>query len=86
MGGGGGGVHSSGLLGDVPFHMDSGGDSFIWGQSQLGISLGELQYQFLAQLANLGPKPVKVNLPNCHREACRIKFYQIVTSDDLTSL
>ena len=56
------------------------------GKSQLGISLGGLQYQFLAQLANSGPKSVKVNLTNYHREVCKIKFYQIVTSDVLTSL
>ena len=49
-------------------------------------SLGGLLYQFLAQLANAGPKSVEVNLTNCHREVCRIKFYQIVTSDVLTSL
>ena len=61
-------------------------DSFIWGKSQLGISLERLQYQFLAQLANPGPKSVKVNLRNCHREVCRIKFYQIVVSDMLTSV
>ena len=29
---------------------------------------------------------IKVNLTNCHREVYRIKFYQIVTSDVLTSL
>ena len=73
---------SGGLL----FHMDNGGDSIIWGKSQLGISLGELQHQFLAQLANTGPKSVKVNLTNCRREVCQIKFYEIVTSDVLTSL
>ena len=49
-------------------------------------SLGGLPYQFLAQLANAGPKSVEVNLTNCHREICRIKFYQIATSDVLTSL
>ena len=32
-----------------------------------GISLGGLQYHFLTQLANAGPKSVKVNLTNCHR-------------------
>ena len=31
-------------------------------------------------------KSIKVNLTNCHREVCRIKFYQIVTSHVLTSL
>ena len=40
----------------------------------------------VTQLANAGPKSVKVNLTNCHREVCRIKFYQIATSDVLTSL
>ena len=43
-------------------------------------------YQFLTRLANAGPKSVKVNLTNCHREVYRIKFYQIATSDVLTSL
>ena len=68
------------------FSYEQWGDSFIWGESQLGISLWGLQYQFLAQLANAGPKSVQVNLTNCHREVCRIKFYQIVTSDVLRSL
>ena len=58
------------------------GNSFVWGESQLGISLGGLQYQFLAQLANAGPKSIEV-LTNCHREVCTIKF---VASDVLTSL
>ena len=49
-------------------------------------SLGGLQYQFLAQLANAGPKTVQVNSTNCHREVCKIKFYQIVTSDVILSL
>ena len=65
--------------GGLPFHIDSveGGGYFIWGESQLGISLGGLQYQFLAQLANAGPKSSEFNklsqrslqnqiLPNCH--------------------
>ena len=38
------------------------------------------------QLANAGPKFVKKSLTNCHREVCRIKFYQIATSDVLKSL
>ena len=67
------------------FSYGQWGDSIIWGKSQLGISLGELQYQFLAQLANARPKSVKVNLTNCRREVCKIKFYEIVTSDVLTS-
>ena len=72
----------------MPFHMDSRGLLCMghMGESQLGISLGGLQYQFLAQLANAGPKSVKVNLTDCHREVCKVKFYQIVTSDVLTSL
>ena len=32
-----------------------GGDSFVWEESQLGVSLGRLQYQFLAQLAKQDP-------------------------------
>ena len=47
---------------------------------------GGLQYQFFSQLANAEPKSVKVNLTNCHRKICKIKFYQIVTSDVLISL
>ena len=54
-----------------------GGGYFIWGESQLGISLGGPQYQFLAQLANAEPKSSEFNklsqrslqnqiLPNCH--------------------
>ena len=67
------------------FSYGQWGDSFIWG-SQLGICLGGLQYKFLAQLANTGPKSVKVNITNCHGEICKTEFYQIVTSDVLTSL
>ena len=52
-------------------------DSFIWEESQLGISLGGLQYQFLAQLANAGPKSVKVNLTNYHREFCKSNFIKL---------
>ena len=72
--------------GGSAFSYGQWGDSFIWGESQLGISLGGLLYQYLAQLANAGPKSVKVNLINCHRGVCRINFYQIVTSDVLISL
>ena len=56
------------------------------GDSELSISLGGLLYQFLTQLANAGSKSVKLNLTNCYREVCKIKFYHIVTSDVLTSL
>ena len=44
-------------VGGMPFHMDSRGLLCMghMGESQLGISLGGLQYQFLAQLANGGP-------------------------------
>ena len=61
---------------------------FLWtvGEVQLGIFLGRLQYQFLTQLTNAGPKSVKLNLTNCYKEVCRIKFYQIATSDVLISL
>ena len=87
MGGwwGGRGVIFQGQWG-YAFLYGQWGDFYIWGESQLGISLGGLQYQFLAQLANAGPKSVKVNLTECHREVCRIKFFQIATSDVLTFL
>ena len=78
-----GGCHFSGSAG-VCLFLWLVGDSFIWGESQLGISLGRFRYQFLTQLANAGPKSVKVNSTNSHREVCRIKFYQIATSDVLT--
>ena len=71
------------------FFRASGESAFScgkWGESKLQISERGLQYQFLAQLANAGPKSVKVNLTNCYREVCRIKFYQIATFDVLTSL
>ena len=89
IGEGGGGSFFS-ASGGLSFHMDMGGEYFfIWRyasyETKLGISLGGLQYQFLAQLANGRPKSVKVNLTNCHREVCTIKFYQIVTYDVLTS-
>ena len=71
----GGGIILQGQCGGgCAFSYGQWGDSFIWDESQLGISLGGLQYQFLAQLASAGPKSV-VNLTNCHREVCRIKFY-----------
>ena len=85
MGGRGGGLLFRASGGSV-FSYGQWGHSFIWGKSQLGISLGGPQYQFLAQLTNAGPNCVKVNLTNCHREVCRIKFHQTVTSDVLTSL
>ena len=85
MGGGSFSRISGGGRGSV-FSYGQWEDSFIWGESQFWISLGGPQYQFLVQLANAGPKSVKVNLANCHREVCRIKFYQIVTFDVLTSL
>ena len=75
----------SGPVRGLPFHMDNGGTP-SYGGVIIRDSLGGLQYQFLAQLANAGPKSVEVNLTNCHREICRIKFYQIATSDVLTSL
>ena len=67
---------------------------FIWTMERLfcmgGVTIrdfpGGLQYQFFAHLANAGPKSVKVNLTNCHRKICKVKFYQIVTSDVLISL
>ena len=68
------------------FIWTMGGLLHMGGGSQLGISLGGLLYQYLAQLANAGLKSVKVNLINCHRGVCRINFYQIVTSDVLISL
>ena len=77
----------------VSFFRASGGsassygqwaDSFRWGESQLGILLGGIQYQFLAQLASTGSKSVEVNLTNCDIKICRSKFYQILTSDILT--
>ena len=81
-----GGVGGGGSLfrasGRSAFLYGQWGNSFVWGESQLGISLGGFQYQFLAQLANAGPKSIEV-LTNCHREVCTIKF---VASDVLTSL
>ena len=70
----------------VCFFLWTMGGLLYMGESQLGISLGGLQYQYLAQLANTGPKSVKVNLTNCHGEICKTEFYKIVTSDVLTSL
>ena len=53
----------------MPFHMNSGGTP-SYGGSHNGS-----QCQFLARLASAGPKFVEVNLTNCQREVCRIKFY-----------
>ena len=53
----------------LPFHMNSGGTP-SYGGSHNGS-----QCQFLARLASAGPKFVEVNLTNCQREVCRIKFY-----------
>ena len=60
---GGRGVHSSGPVGGVTFHMNP---------FPLG---GGLQYQFPVQFTSTGPKSVEVNLTSCQREVCRIKFY-----------
>ena len=65
--------------------MDNGGTP-LYGGVRIKYFPGGLQYQFLTQLANAGPKSVKLNLTNCDREVCKIKFYYIVTSDVLTSL
>ena len=57
------------------------GNSFIWGiwgESQLGISLGVTPVPISCQIGKC--RSMKVNLTNCHREVCRIKLYQIVTS------
>ena len=48
--------------------------------------LGETPVPISCPISKARPKSAKVNLTNCHREICRIKFYQIVTSDVLTSL
>ena len=47
---------------------------------------GETPVPISCPISKARPKSAKVNLTNCHREICRIKFYQIVTSDVLTSL
>ena len=63
------------------------GDSIIcvtWWESQLGICLGWTPVPISCQTGKC--RFIKVNLTNCHREVCRIKFYQIDTSDVLTSL
>ena len=78
------GVHFSGPVGVCFFIWTMGGLHYM-GEVTVRDFLGELQYQFLAQLANARPKSVKVNLTNCRREVCKIKFYEIVTSDVLTS-
>ena len=44
----------------------------IWGQSKLGVSLGELQYQLLAQLANFIKLSLLMSLHLCDN---LIKFY-----------
>ena len=87
------GILSPMKMGGFIFQGQWGVCLFLWAVGGLlqmeGITIrdfpGRLQYKFLVQLANAGPKFVKVNWANCHREVCRIKFYQIVTSDVLTS-
>ena len=55
--GGGGGVHSSGPVGGggCAFSYEQWGDSFIWGESQLGISRGEPIANFLPNWQAQGP-------------------------------
>ena len=55
--------------GGLLFHMDNGGISLYGGVTMRDFR-GGLHYQFLAELANAGPKSVKVNLTNCRKEVC----------------
>ena len=80
------GVIFQGQWGGVCFFIWTMGGLLYMGESQIGISLGGTPVPISGPLANAGPKSVTVNLTNCHREICKIRFYQIVTSDVLTSL
>ena len=55
--------------GGLLFHMDNGGSSLYGGVTMRDFR-GGLHYQFLAELANTGPKSVKVNQTNCRKEVC----------------
>ena len=66
----GGWVHfSEPVGGGLLFHMDNGGISLYGGVTMRDFR-GGLHYQFLAELANTGPKSVKVNQTNCRKEVC----------------
>ena len=66
---GGGFIFQSQWGGGLLFHMDNGGISLYGGVTMRDFR-GGLHYQFLAELANAGPKSVKVNLTNCRKEVC----------------
>ena len=71
--------------GGLPVPIDSGGLLHMGGVTIRDFPRGT-PVPISYQLANAGPKFVKVSLTNCHREVCRIKFYRIATSDVLKSL
>ena len=75
----------SGPVRGMPFHMDNGGLLHMWGVTIRDFP-GGTPVPISSPTSKHRTKSVKVCLINCHREVCRIKFYQIVTSDVLRSL
>ena len=74
------------IHGSLSPYEDGGGSFFrVSGGLPFHMDIGGLLYMGGVTWV-AWPKSVKVNLTNCHRELCRIKFYQIVTSDVFTSL
>ena len=65
----------------LPFHIDNGATP-----SYGGVTNRDFPGRTPASISCPIAKSVKVNLTNCHKEVCIIKFYQIVTSDVLASL
>ena len=75
------GIHFSGPVGGLPFHIDNGATP-----SYGGVTNRDFPGRTPASISCPIAKSVKVNLTNCHKEVCRTKFYQIVTSEILASL
>ena len=80
-----GGGYFLGPVGSLSFHMDSGRLLHMGGVTIM-VFPGGTPVSISCPIGKCRTKSIKVNLTNCHREVCRIKFYQIVTSDVLTSL
>ena len=80
------GNHFSGPVGGLLFHMANGGGLLYMGGITIRGFPGETPVPISCPISKARPESAKVNLTNCHKEICRIKFYQIVTSDVLKSL
>ena len=79
-------VYFSGPVGYLLFYMDTGGTPSY--RAYGGVTIrdfpGGTPEPISCQIDKC--RSIKPNLSNCHREVCRIKFDQIVTSGVLISL